>query len=160
MGVNGFRRACFVVLAFLPAEPCRSLAGETQETAQAPAFSLPDALYQFTDFGGERSRLEKSGLKFTFTYYGDVFANPSGGVSQGAGYDGRIGAIMDADLEKLAGWTGADFHASIHQIQGTQYSTTRLDNLMTVSGIEAPPSARLFNLWLGQDFGSQVNVRV
>ncbi len=121
---------------------------------------LPDLLRQLTDQGGLRSRLERAGLQFTFTYYGDAFANPSGGVSQGLGYDGRFGTIIDADLEKLVGWSGASFHASIHQIHGTQFSATNLQNLALVSGIEAPPSTRLFNLWIEQKIGSETNLRL
>jgi porin len=153
------RRACFAALAFLPAEPGRSLASDSQDQA-ATTPSLPDYLQQLTDWSGIRSRLEQSGLRFVFTYYGDAFANPMGGVSRGTGYDGRFGAIMEADLEKLVGWRGADFHASVQQIHGTEYSVTKLDNLMTVSGVEATSSTRLFNLWLAQDFGDAVNVRV
>jgi porin len=95
-----------------------------------------------------------------FTYYGDLFDNPSGGVRQGAGYDGRFGLIVDVDLAQLAGWSGAKLHASFHQIHGTQFSAGHLDNLATVSGIEAPPSTRLFNLWIEQQLGRQFNLRV
>jgi len=124
------------------------------------ASSLSAYLHAITGWDGERSKLEQAGLTFTFTYYGDAFANPVGGVKQGAGYDGRFGTIIDADLEKLGGWSGATFHASVHQIHGTQFSAENLDNLMTVSGIEAPPSTRLFNLWIAQKLGSQVDVRL
>ena len=122
--------------------------------------SLPSALHQLTDMSGIRSALEDAGVRFTFTYYGDAFANAFGGVKQGAGYDGRFGTIVDGDLEKLVGWQGAAFHASIHEIHGTQFSATNLANLMTVSGIEAPPSLRLFNLWIEQKFGTDLNLRV
>ncbi len=122
--------------------------------------SLVDALRQLTDVGGWRSRLERAGLQFTFTYYGDAFGNPSGGVKQGLGYDGRLGAIIDADLEKLAGWSGAKFHASLHLIHGTQFSAVNLQNLAVVSGIEAMPSARLFNLWIEQKIGNDMNLRL
>jgi porin len=124
------------------------------------AFSLPAFLYQLTDTGGWRSKLEQQGLKLTFSYYGDAFANPIGGVKQGFGYDGRFGTIIDADLENLAGWPGATFHASIHQIHGTQFSAANLDTLMVVSGIEAPNSTRLFNLWIEQEFSNRFNLRV
>lgn len=135
---------------------------DTEGASQTPpsASSLPDLVRQITDWNGERSKLEQAGLKFTFTYFGDAFANPVGGVKQGLGYDGRFGTIIDADLEKLAGWSGMTFHASIHQIHGTQFSASNLDNLMTVSGIEAPPSTRLFNLWLAKDIGKEINLRV
>ena len=146
---------------------CASNSWASDSSAQDPLaasfgtqFSLPDYLRQLTDWNGLRSTLEKAGLQFTFTYYGDFFANPTGGVKQGFGYDGRVGTIVDADLEKLVGWSGAAFHASIHQIQGTQFSAYNLDNLMTVSGIEAPPSTRLFNLWVEQKLGNQINLRV
>jgi porin len=121
---------------------------------------LPAYLRQITDWNGLRSKLQHEGLQFTFTYYGDAFANPSGGVKQGPGYDGRFGTIVDADLEKLLGWSGGAFHASVQQIHGTQYSAVNLDNLMPVSGIEAPPSTRLFNLWIEQKFGSTTNLRI
>jgi porin len=137
-------------------------AGAARDAAiQLPATQLPppQTLRQITDLGGLRSRLEQAGLTFTFTYYGDAFANPAGGLKQGAGYDGRFGIIIDGDIEKLAGWSGAAVHASIHQIHGTQFSAENIDNLMTVSGIEAPPSIRLFNLWIEQKFGSAVNLR-
>jgi len=133
--------------------------GLTNQDAAA-AFSLPAYLRQITDTGGLRSKLEQDGVRFTFSYYGDAFANPVGGVKQGPGYDGRFGTIIDADLQKLIGWSGATFHASIHQIHGTQFSAVNLDNLTLVSGIEAPTSTRLFNLWIEQQFANQLNLRV
>jgi porin len=126
---------------------------------QALPASLPAQLRQMTDVGGLRSQLENEGVKFTFSYYADAFDNPIGGIRQGPGYDGRFGVIIDADLQKLAGWTGATFHASVHQIHGTQFSATHLDNLMLVSGVEAPTSTRLFNLWIEQEFGQRLSVR-
>ena len=126
----------------------------------AAAFSLLAFLHQITDTGGLRSRLEQDGVRFTFSYYGDAFANPVGGVKQAPGYDGRFGTIIDADLQKLIGWSGATFHASIHSIFGNQYSATHLDNLMLVSSVEAPPTIRLFNLWIEQDLTSRISLRV
>jgi porin len=134
-------------------------AGNDSQDATA-AFSLPAFLHQITDTGGLRSKLEQEGVRLTFSYYGDAFANPAGGVKQGLGYDGRFGTIIDANLEKLIGWSGATFHASIHQIHGTQFSAANLGNLMLVSGVEAPTSTRLFNLWIEQQLTNRVNLRV
>jgi porin len=106
-----------------------------------------------------RTSWEQKGVTFSFSYFGDLFDNPSGGVRQGAGYDGRFGMIVDVDLAEL-GWSGAKLHASFHQIHGDQFSAGHLDNLATVSGIEAPPSTRLFNLWIERRLGSQLNLRV
>jgi porin len=111
------------------------------------------------ELAGFRSSLEQAGLKFAFTYYGDGLANARGGVSQGLGYAGRFGTIIDADLEKLVGWSGRTFHASFHQIHGTDFSATRLQNLAPVSSVEALTSTRLFNLWIEQKIGSQLNMR-
>jgi porin len=154
-----FGAAAVAFLAALLAETGESFAGDNNG-GSVPAWSLPDALRQLTDWNGARSKLDHAGLKFSFTYFADGFDNPTGGVQQGPGYDGRFGAIVDADLEKLAGWSGGLFHASVHQIHGTEFSAKNLDNLMTVSGAEEPTSTRLFNLWIGQDIGRQVNVRV
>jgi porin len=143
-------------------------AGTMMQNAAAAGDAAPDQtwlspparLRQLSDPGGLRSRLEKAGLKFTFNYYGDAFWNPVGGVKQGQGYDGRFAAIVDADLDKLVGWSGATFHASLHQIHGTQFSATDLQNLALVTGVEAPPSTRLFNLWIEQKIGSEATLRV
>ena len=146
-------------LAALSSARAGSDGGDPQAAWVLPQ-SVPAYLYQLTDIGGLRSRLERQGLSFIFSYYGDAFDNPAGGVKQGPGYDGRFAVIMDGDLEKLAGWSGARVHASIHSIFGTQFSGANLDNLMLVSGVEAPPTIRLFNLWIEQDLTSKVNLRI
>ncbi|BDV40249.1 carbohydrate porin [Methylocystis bryophila] len=121
--------------------------------------TIPDAP-ELADANALRSRLEQAGARFQFTYYGDSFANPSGGVRQGFGYDGRASAIFDADLSKIAGWPGGRFRASAYQIHGSSFSANTLDNLMLVSSVEAPPSTRLFSLWFEQSFGSQASLRI
>jgi porin len=153
--------AAFGTLAlFSLATLCAARAGDgkAQAAVDLPQ-SVPAILYQLTDVGGLRSRLEKQGLSFIFSLYGDAFDNPSGGVKQGPGYDGRFAAIMDGDLQKLAGWSGAKFHASVHGIFGTQFSVANLDNLMLVSSVEAPTTIRLFNLWIEQDLAKGVSLR-
>ena len=154
-----------LAVAALSCSAARSTARASSDDANSqPAWasppSLPAYLRELTDIGGLRSRLERQGLSFVFSYYGDAFDNPFGGVKQGPGYDGRFGIIMEGDLEKLTGWSGAKFHASIHGIFGTQFSATNLDNLMLVSGVEAPPTVRLFNLWIEQELTSKANLRI
>jgi porin len=158
-----------LLAAALPATLSSAQAGESANantsanasaTQQPGAPSLPIYLHQLTDIGGLRTQLEKQGLTFTFSYFGDTFGNPSGGVKQGVGYDGRFGIIMDGDLEKLAGWSGGKVHASVHSIFGNQYSATNLDNLMLVSNVEAPPTVRLFNLWFEQSLTNRISLRL
>ena len=83
--------------------------GGNPQAAWSLPRSLPSDLYDLTDIGGLRSKLARQGLSFVFSYYGDAFDNPVGGVKQGPGYAGRFGIIMDADLAKLAGWSGRHF---------------------------------------------------
>jgi porin len=125
-----------------------------------PQLSFADLWKAATDPYGARSRLEDAGVKFSFTYYGDALGNPTGGVHQGMGYSGRLGGIVDVDLEKITGWTGATFHISGHQIHGPGLSLNDLDNMLLVSGIEALGSTRLFNVWIEQKFGREANLRV
>jgi porin len=134
--------------------------GGNPQTAWALPQSVPAYLYQLTDVGGLRSKLDRQGLSFIFSYFGDAFDNPFGGVKQGPGYDSRFAVIMDGDLEKLAGWSGAKVHASVHSIFGNQFSGANLDNLMLVSNVEAPPTVRLFNLWIEQSLTNRINLRV
>jgi porin len=126
-----------------------------QETA-----SSPDIWSQVRDLGGLRSALQNLGVQITFSYYGETFGNPLGGARQGLIYQGRLGTIVDADLQKLMGWSDAVLHASIHQIHGQGLSTNSIGNLMAVSGIEAPATTRLFNLWIEQKLGPHMTLRV
>jgi porin len=105
------------------------------------------------DWGGLRSSLEEKGLQLGLNYIGEVLGNPSGGVSHGAIYQGRLEMLINLDLEKALGWKGGVFHANAYQIQGRGVSTTHLgNNLLQTSNIEAARSTRLFDLWLQQDF--------
>jgi porin len=100
------------------------------------------------DWSGVRNDLLDAGILFGATYTNDILGNVSGGIHRGAIYEGRLELDADLDLEKIFGWRGAVFHASAFQIHGRGLSTRNLDNIMTVSSIEADPSTRLFTLWL------------
>lgn len=95
-----------------------------------------------------------------FTYNSDANADVSGGVRTGAAYLQRIGIIGDVDLDHAIGWKGASAHVSVQSIIGTGLSASRVGNLLTVSGIEASPALRLFNLWVEQKLGRAASLRV
>lgn len=99
-------------------------------------------------------------LRLTLTYGSDLNALIGGGRRSGADYLGRIGVIADADLDRLLGWHGASAHVSIQQISGRGLSQHRIGNVLAVSGLEAEPALRLFNLWVQQSIGPRVDVRV
>ncbi|NIX77009.1 carbohydrate porin [Microvirga sp. c23x22] len=109
---------------------------------------------------GARTALEKAGVTSSFIYIGEVLGNSTGGMRQGTIYEGALQGILDADLDKLVGWHGASFHASAYQIHGHGLSRFYVGNLMSVSGIEALPSTRLYELWLEQKLGDKVALRV
>src|ERR1700761_6508909 len=103
--------------------------------------------------------LEKKGVKFAITYIGEALGNPSGGAKQGAVYEDRINFAADLDLEKLAGLKQLTFHANIFQIDGGGLSRGALLNLLDVSGIEALPTTRLYEIWFEQKWGTKLALR-
>src|SRR6478736_893641 len=62
--------------------------------------------------------LQKYGVKFAATYIGESLGNPSGGLKQGAVYEGRLNLAIDVDLQKLVGIDQLTFHANMFQIHG------------------------------------------
>lgn len=112
------------------------------------------------DLGGFRPVLGKAGIELGLTYIGETFGSVSGGIKRGVVYDGRLTMSLDVDFEKLAGWSGATAHVDAFQIHGRGASANLVGNLMTLSGIEALPSTRLFTIWLEQRlFDERVTIR-
>jgi porin len=103
--------------------------------------------------------LGRWGVKFAATYIGEVLGNPSGGLKQGSVYEGRLNLAIDVDLEKLAGMRQLSFHANLFQIHGGGLSRGALFNFMDVSGIEALPSTRLYEMWFEQKWGTKLALR-
>ena len=98
---------------------------------------------------------------YSFTYIGEVFGNSSGGVKQGATYEGRLDANLDIDTEKLVGLKDGAIHAEAFQIHGRGLSGNNLLDLFTTSNIEAYPDTKLYELWYEQKFDDgKVFVRV
>ncbi|MGX7704478.1 carbohydrate porin [Methylobacterium sp. Gmos1] len=112
--------------------------------------SIQSSLGPYGDPSGLRAALAERGITYTITYIGEALANLRGGLKRGATYGGRLDTSLDVDLDRLAGWTGAKFHTDFFQIHGHGMSRSYVDNLTTVSGIEALPATRLFELWLEQ----------
>jgi porin len=103
--------------------------------------------------------LQKYGIKFAATYIGETQGNVSGGLKQGAVYDGRLNLAIDVDLQKLAGLQELAFHANMFQIHGDGLSRGNLDNFLVVSGIEALPSTRLYEIWFERKWGDTLALR-
>jgi porin len=114
------------------------------------------------DWGGLRSEWESRGVQLGINYLGEVLGNPAGGMRRGAIYEGRLEMLLNLDLEKIAGWSGATLHVNAYQIHGRGLSANDLgSNLLTASNIEAERSIRLFDLWLEQQlWNNRVAVRI
>jgi porin len=104
--------------------------------------------------------MHKQGVKFAITYIGEVLGNPTGGAKQGTTYEDRINFAADADFEKLIGLKQLTFHANIFQIDGGGLSRGALLNFLVVSGIEALPTTRLYEIWFEQKWGTKLALRV
>ncbi len=118
--------------------PNGAQAADEKPAATIPATKSPREI--FADWG----------VQFNATYIAEVFGNVSGGMRRGSIYTGRLDLGTDVDLEKIVGWTGAKFHANMFQIHGQGLSRDYVGNLMLVSGVEALPATRLYELWIEQ----------
>ena len=122
--------------------------------------SIQSSLGPYGDPFGARAVLAERGIAYTVTYIGEGLANLRGGLRRGVTYGGRLDTSLDIDLDRLAGWTGARFHTDFFQIHGHGMSRSYVDNLTTVSGIEALPATRLFELWLEQSvFNGKLSIK-
>ena len=105
--------------------------------------------------------LAAKGLNFGATYIGDNIGNVSGGTSRGVIHLGRFDFSVDADLEKLVGWSGGRIFANMYEIYGRGLSRNYIHNLATISEIEALPEARLYTAYFEQSFyNNALNIRV
>jgi porin len=103
---------------------------------------------------------ERLGIKFAATYIGEVLGNATGGLEQGATFEGRLNLAVDVDFAKLAGWKGLTAHANVFVIHGDGLSRSNLQNYFVVSGIEAIPTARLYEAYFEQKFfGDKWSIR-
>jgi porin len=80
------------------------------------------------------------------SYIQDTFGNATGGVQQGATYNGALYMLIDADLATLAGLSGMTFRVNAYQIEGRGLSLYNVFNYSTISSIEALPTTRLVEL--------------
>ena len=113
------------------------------------------------DLGGVRSRLEDMGISLKAQETSEVLGNVTGGVQRGAVYEGATLATLSVDTQKFLGFEGGTFNVSGFQIHGRGLTANNLDNLNVASGIEAPSSTRLFELWYEQSILSgKASIRI
>ena len=111
-------------------------------------------------FHRERQILKDAGITFKLHEESEVWTNLAGGGHQGTSYNGLTIAKLDVDLDKAAGWKGAEFSVEAFDIHGHGPSRSLVGNMQLVSNIEATPSLKLYDLWLNQTvFDGRLSVR-
>ena len=104
------------------------------------------------DWGGLRTRWSDRGFNVTVQYIAEVAGNVTGGVDQGAVYNGLLNLAGDVDFDKLAGWRGAKFHAAMLYPHGKSLTDKYVNDLFVLSNLDASDDVHLFELWLEQKF--------
>ena len=104
------------------------------------------------DVGGVRTALGNVGMTFGLQDTNEVFGNVTGGIKTGAAYDGVTLMSIGLDTQAAFGWEGGTFNVSAWNIRGRSLSAENLLRLQTVSGIEAAPTTRLWEVWYQQAF--------
>lgn len=123
--------------------------------------SIQDQLGPYGDPFGFRAFLKQRGIVYSLTYIGETLGNVSGGTRRGAIAEGLLDLEIDVDLDPLIGWKGGALHTNLFQIHGAGLSRGYVDNLLTISGIEALPSSRLYELWFEQKlFDDQLGLKI
>jgi porin len=104
----------------------------------------------FGNMWGVRPWLGQYGVTFGLQETSEVLGNVTGGIHQGADYDGLTQMNVQMDTQRAFGWYGGTFNASALQIHGRSLSADNLGTLQTASGIEADRATRLWELWYDQ----------
>lgn len=102
-----------------------------------------------------RKDLEDRGLFLGGSYTTDLLGNPVGGMSQGFAYFGQFQLILVAELEKLAGWRGGYFVASMIDSAGADLSQDHIGNDFDVAQVSALPTLVLGQLYFEQRWNGE-----
>jgi porin len=98
-----------------------------------------------------RHRLCQAGLTIGVAETSEVLGNPTGGLRQGARYEGLTDLNLRIDLRRSFHWRG-EIYARAYQIHGRGLTGDNLGNLNIVSSIEAARTTRLNELWYEHHF--------
>ena len=131
------------------------------ESAEAPTSGQPSISSSIAALGEFKKGLLDLGYNFQLNYTGEVLGNSTGGVKQRAIYEDLLELVLEGDLAKIAGLSGASFHINAYEINGLGLSTCCIFNFLTVSSIEARATTRLYEAWFEQKlFGDMASIRI
>jgi porin len=105
------------------------------------------------DWGGTRTALFKKGLALDIGYKADLLRNMSGGIEKGGRPMSHIDIKLNADLDKLIGWSGGTGYVNFIQDHGGKLNAQQVDSWTGVSNIEVGTNTnRLLHAWVQQEF--------
>ena len=96
---------------------------------------IPSGVVAPIDVGHLRKSLADAGFGVGGLYLGETFAN-TGGIHQGATYDGVLWTYLIGDLHKAGLWKGLCFYTDAYQIHGRSITADDIGSLVTVSNYE------------------------
>jgi len=120
------------------------LAAALQAPQDPPGFWERDTL--LGDWGGVRPSLAEHGLSSTLAFTGEVISNVHGGIERDTGAGLLLDWVIDANFNKMLGWTGGS--ARINPI----WIASDVGDICQVSNITAKGAVRVFEAWLQQTF--------
>jgi porin len=140
-------------------------ANVSSDTAKAPqSDAAPTGLWErsnlFGDMGGLRTLLGEHGVTLNLQETSELYGNFSGGTKRGLAYNGATQFGLSVDTDKAFGVKGGQFFVDALQIHGHGITASHLSTLQSVSGVEAEPTTRLWELWYQQSFGDALDVKV
>ncbi len=146
-----------LALLQVPASAAEQVTDQTGITPPSIATSLPAN----GDPAGIRKWLAGHGVIYQLIYTNDVLSNLRGGLRRGTIDQGKLEAILGADLEKAAGLQGLSFFANIFAIHNTgRIRRDYVGGINTIAAIEAVPTIRLSELWFEQQlWNGNANLR-
>ena len=118
----------------------------------ADATAPPKMLSAKDLFSDQPKGLSEQIAAWKFIYNGEAFGDISGGLRQGAIYEGMVKFGVGVNLEKLLGWENAAFYANIIVPHGDSLTSRYTGDFNVVSNIDTYDSLRLYKLWLQKVF--------
>ena len=124
--------------------------GATDDSAPPPRMQSAKDL--FTD---QPKGLSDHIIAWKLIYYGETLGNLSGGLAQGAIYEGMAKLGVGVNLEKLAGLEEGVFYMDAIYPHGNSVTQKYIGDFNTVSNIDTTDGIRLYKLWLQKAFDDE-----
>jgi porin len=123
-------------------------------TPQPPSERWADGDYFFGTWGGARPQLAEKGITFESYYVANPAGLASGGKTNGNGftYVDNFYLGVTFDLEKLIGWTGAQFAVSGINRSGGSLTLANVGSQYDVQQVHGGQNVFLYNVTLEQRF--------